>query len=118
MKNSRKITIGLISGLLNGLFGSGGGIAAVPLLERAGVEVKKSHATSVALILVLSVASTVMYALKGKLDVSTALAFIPSGLVGALIGSFLLKKTPNSVLRRVFGVVILASAVRMLGVPN
>jgi len=115
MKNTRKIIIGLIAGLFNGLFGSGGGVAAVPLLERAGVEAKKSHATSVALIFVLSLVSAGMYALKGKLDVSTALMFIPGGLAGALVGAFLLKKTPNSVLRRVFGAVMLISAVRMLG---
>ncbi len=48
--------IGAAAGFLNGLFGSGGGIAAVPLLEKNGVEKKKAHAESVALIMVLSAA--------------------------------------------------------------
>jgi len=114
MKNTRKIAIGLIAGLFNGLFGAGGGVAAVPLLERAGVEAKKSHATSVALIFMLSLVSAGMYALKGKLDVTTAFMFIPGGLAGAFVGAFLLKKIPNSLLRRVSGIIMLISAVRML----
>jgi len=114
MKKISKVIIGLTAGVLNGLFGSGGGVAAVPLLERTGIEQRKCHATSVALIFVLSLVSAGMYALNGRLDVSTALEFIPAGLAGALVGSLLLKKTPNTLLRRIFGVIILISAVRML----
>jgi len=113
MKAIHKITIGLTAGLLNGLFGSGGGVVAVPLLERSKLEQRKCHATSVVLIFVLSLVSTVMYAIKDKLDYSTALEFIPAGLVGAIIGSIILKKIKNNLLRRVFGVIILISALRM-----
>lgn len=49
--------LGTVTGLCNGLFGSGGGIAAVPMLQKGGVDVKKSHATSLALTLPLSVVS-------------------------------------------------------------
>ncbi|MCL2633789.1 MAG: sulfite exporter TauE/SafE family protein [Oscillospiraceae bacterium] len=114
MKNIHKVIIGGISGVLNGLFGSGGGVAAVPLLTRFGVEPRKSHATSVAIIFVLSLVSTGLYALNGILDVSMAMSFIPAGLAGAVVGAVFLKKIPNSLLRRVFGIVILISAVRML----
>jgi uncharacterized membrane protein YfcA len=121
MKLKHKITIGLAAGLLNGLFGSGGGVAAVPLLERCPadgesgrLEQRKCHATSVVLILVLSVVSAGMYALGGRLDVYTAAEFIPSGLLGALVGAVLLKKINNDLLRRIFGAVILISALRMI----
>ncbi len=49
--------VGAVTGLCNGLFGSGGGIAAVPMLQKGGVDVKNSHATSLALTLPLSVIS-------------------------------------------------------------
>jgi len=114
MKTINKIIIGLTAGVLNGLFGSGGGVVAVPLLERAQIEQRKCHATSVVLIFVLSLVSTVMYAVGGRLDFSTAMQFIPAGLVGALVGATLLKKIKNDLLRRIFGVIILISAVRML----
>ena len=106
--------MGLVCGLLNGMFGSGGGVAAVPMLEGSGLEAKKSHATSVALIFVLSIATTISYLMGDKLDFGLALQYVPYGVVGAVVGAVLLKRTPNSLLRRVFGVIILLAAVRIL----
>ena len=117
MKDKYKLkssAIGFTSGVLNGLFGSGGGIAAVPLLEKLGVEAKKSHATSVIIIFFLSIAAAVGYYLGGSLDFETAFSLVPSGLAGATAGAVLLKKIDNSLLRRIFGVIMLISAVRML----
>ncbi len=113
-KNLKSALIGGVSGILNGLFGSGGGIAAVPLLESTGIEARKSHATSVVLIFFLSIAATIGYWLGGSMDFATALKLIPSGLLGAAIGSVLLKKVDNNLLRRIFGAVMLISGVRML----
>ena len=42
---------GGVTGLLNGLFGSGGGMVAVPLLAHGGLEPARAHATSMAVIL-------------------------------------------------------------------
>ena len=110
----KKHLMGFVCGVLNGMFGSGGGVAAVPMLEGSGLEAKKSHATSVALIFVLSIATTISYLLGDKLDFGLALQYIPYGVIGAVIGAVLLKKMPNSLLRRVFGVIILLAAVRIL----
>lgn len=109
----KKHLMGAICGLLNGLFGSGGGIAAVPMLESSGVEPRKSHATSVAFIFILSTATTISYLLGDKLDFHMAVAYIPYGIIGAVIGAIFLKKVPNSVLRRIFGAVMLAAAIRI-----
>jgi hypothetical protein len=114
MKTKQKLLIGLAAGLLNGLFGSGGGVVTVPLLEKSKLEQRKCHATSVVLIFVLSLFSAGMYALRGNLDIATAAEFIPAGLLGALVGAVLLKKIRNARLKRVFGAVILISAIRML----
>lgn len=110
----KKLFMGVICGLLNGLFGSGGGVAAVPLLEAAKLEPKESHATSVALIFVLSLATTISYFLGDKLDFGMAWSYIPYGLAGAAAGAVMLKKIPNSLLRRIFGVIILFAAFRIL----
>lgn len=110
----KKFFMGALCGLLNGLFGSGGGVAAVPMLESANLEAKESHATSVAFIFTLSLATTLSYLLGDKLDFETAWLYIPYGAVGAIIGALMLKKIPNSVLRRIFGVVILFAAFRIL----
>lgn len=110
----KKILMGVICGLLNGLFGSGGGVAAVPMLEAADLEPKKSHATSVALIFLLSIATTISYLLGDKLDLDLSWQYIPYGIIGAVIGAVLLKKIPNSLLRRIFGGVILFAALRIM----
>ena len=110
----KKFFMGAICGLLNGLFGSGGGVAAVPLLESSNLEPKKSHATSVALIFLLSIATTVSYLLGDKLDFGLSLQYIPYGIIGAVIGAVLLKKIPNSLLRRIFGGVMLFAALRIM----
>ena len=110
----KKIFMGAICGLLNGLFGSGGGVAAVPMLEAAELEPKKSHATSVALIFLLSIATTISYLLGDKLDLGLAWQYIPYGIIGAVVGAVLLKKIPNSLLRRIFGGVILFAALRIM----
>lgn len=110
----KKLFLGIICGILNGLFGSGGGVAAVPLLENAGIEPRKSHATSVALIFALSLVTTVTYLMAGNLDFAAGMEYIPYGLAGAFVGGLLLKKLPNDVLRRLFGVIILISALLLL----
>ena len=107
--------IGAVSGLLNGMFGSGGGLAAVPLIEKLlKAEPKKAHATSVAIIMPLSLLSAFLY-YKGKyLDFSQALKFVPFGILGAILGGILLKKISNIWLRRIFGALLILSAIRMV----
>ena len=112
-KKFKYIIIGAVSGILNGLFGSGGGIAAVPLLKKAGVDTRKSHATSVVIIFFLSIAATIGYYISGRLDFGAALSYIPSGLLGAAIGAIILKKIDNSLLRRIFGGIMVISAIRI-----
>lgn len=106
--------LGLAAGFLNGLFGSGGGVIAVPTLEKAGLEAKKAHATSIAVILPLSVISAAIYTLKKSFKLTSALVYIPFGLIGAAVGAVILKKIPNNLLRRIFGLLIIISAVKML----
>lgn len=100
-------------GLLNGFFGSGGGVLAVPMLER-GCSPNQAHATSVALIFTLSLVAALFYGISGDLDLAAAWAFIPWGIVGAVSGSIFLKKIKPQRLKRLFGGVVTVAAVRML----
>ncbi|MBP1560888.1 MAG: sulfite exporter TauE/SafE family protein [Oscillospiraceae bacterium] len=106
--------LGAVTGFCNGLFGSGGGIAAVPMLQKGGVAVKSSHATSLALTLPLSVVSAFFYATESSFRWGDALPLIPFGLAGAVIGSLLIKKIPTLALKRIFGVILIISGGRML----
>ena len=105
---------GAICGFLNGLFGSGGGTVAVPAFEKNGAEPKKAHASSVALIFVLSLVTAVVYLINGKIDFTAAWEYIPYGLIGAVLGAVLLKKIPDKLIKKMFGILIIAGALRML----
>ena len=115
---------GMICGLLNGFFGSGGGVAAVPIIEHEqrliqpelspADAMKHAHADSVALIFVLSLTAAVSYLFSGGIDLSTAWSYIPWGAGGALAGSFFLRKIRAVWLQRLFGALICAAALRSL----
>lgn len=115
---------GLLCGLMNGFFGSGGGVIAVPLLEReqrrqdpdipAAEAMRHAHADSVALILILSLTAAVSYFFSGGIDFAAAWQYIPFGAAGAVAGALFLRKIRASWLQRLFGALICAAAVRTL----
>lgn len=107
-------TLSFFTGLFNALFGSGGGIIAVSLLKNKGLEQKNSQATAMVLTFVLSLMSCVYYLYKGYFILNDALIYLPFGIVGALVGSILLKKCPNKILRKLFAVFIIRAGLKMI----
>ncbi len=106
---------GFAAGLCNGLFGSGGGIVAVPVLERvAHLPTKKAHATAIALILPVTVVSIVRYSFFLDAHIPTLGAACTGGVAGSFIGAYLLKRFSVNIIRKIFGVVIIIAAVRMV----
>ena len=99
--------------MLNGFFGSGGGVIAVPVLEKESSP-NEAHATSVALIFILSMVTAIFYGFSGNLDFKTAFQYVPWGILGAILGAFFLKNIKAQWLKRLFGAVIIVAAVRML----
>lgn len=106
--------VGVFTGIANGLFGSGGGIISVSMLEKEGLEAKKAHATSLAITLPLSLVSGYIYFSKGSFDLIEAMKFIPFGLVGVIVGAKLLHKIPNRILKKIFGVMMIIFGIRFL----
>lgn len=104
---------GVFVGFLNGLFGSGGGMAAVPLLKALGVEDRKSHATSILVISFLSLFSIGLYLHQGSISLTDAVVYLPGGLLGAAAGAVLLKRLPVRWIRLVFSAAVLFSAWRL-----
>ncbi|MDE7400018.1 MAG: sulfite exporter TauE/SafE family protein [Oscillospiraceae bacterium] len=110
----RKFFEGTLCGFLNGFFGSGGGVTAVPILEKEGSKTNEAHATSVALIFILSLITAVFYGFSGNLDFGGAWSYIPWGIAGAVTGAMFLKKIKAQWLKRLFGGIVTIAAVRML----
>jgi len=101
-------------GLLNGLFGAGGGVVAVPVLRGMGLEEDGAHATSISITLPLAVASGLLYLREAQFRLGEAASYIPGGLAGALLGAWLLPRISGVWLRRCFGGVIVFSAIRLI----
>ena len=105
---------GILIGAVNGLFGAGGGMLAVPLLKKGGMEVKESHANAVAVILPITVVSGIIYLWKGYVSFSDALPYIPAGVVGAVLGTLVLKKISPLWLKRIFGGFMVYAGIRLI----
>lgn len=105
---------GLCTGVLNGLFGSGGGMVAVPFLRMGGLDEKESHASSVAVLCALSALSAGVYLYRGSMTVSDALPYLPGALLGSLVGAWLMPKIPVKWLKRIFGAIMIYGGIRMV----
>ena len=110
------IILGCISGLINGLLGSGGGIifvAGCTLIMRA--EQKKAQASAIPAMLTFSVISAVLYVINGTPVQSEILIPVVLGsAAGGIAGALLLNKFSYNVLRYIFAGMIIFAGVRML----
>ncbi len=109
------IIIGLLTGIANGLFGSGGGTIAVPaMVLMLGLEEHKAHATAISIILPLTLISAFFYISNHFVDWKLTLYVTLGGVVGGYIGAKLLNICPTSILRKIFGAFMIFGALRML----
>jgi len=104
---------GAVAGLVAGLFGAGGGIFAVPMLEQAGFDQKHSHADTVALVLAVSVPGAILACVKEPNILPLALRYVGGTLAGGVAAAILLVKLPPKVIRVSFGILLLLSAIRL-----
>lgn len=109
------ILCGLAIGIVNGFFGGGGGMICVPLLEKfLKIDNKKSHSTTLAVMLPIALFSIIVYLIRVPMEWPT-FGYVCSGFVaGGAIGALLLKNLSRKIVRIVFILVVLAAGVRML----
>jgi uncharacterized membrane protein YfcA len=108
--------IGLVAGVVSGLFGIGGAIVIVPaLVLLAKLPQHTASGTSLAsLLLPVGLLGALEYYRRGQVNVAYA-AIIAAGLfVGALVGAQLAGELSDTVLRRAFGAFLLLVAGKLL----
>lgn len=106
---------GLMAGLVNGLFGAGGGMLLLPLLTHlCGLKAHVAFACSVCVILPLSLVSLGVYFLHGSLDFIQALPYLIGGAAGGVIAGLLLKKLSAVWLHWALGLLIVWGGLRLL----
>ncbi len=109
------IGIGLLGGFLSGLFGIGGGILMVPLLVLLlHLDQRRASALSLAGVLPAAIVGSISYGVAGHLDLLAAVFIAIGGIVGALVGTRLLRSMPLGWLRWGFVALLVAVAVKML----
>lgn len=107
--------IGISAGVLNGLFGSGAGTLVVFAMERfLGTEPKKAHSSAVLIVLMMSAASAFLYAKSGYFSLKPWLFVSIGGAFGGMLGAYLLSKLSVKYLKKLFGVLILVAAYKMI----
>jgi hypothetical protein len=106
--------IGLAAGLLGGGLGVGGGIVLVPLLVAAGLDRHRAHATSLAAIVLISVAGAASFGMSGEIDVSLGVTVGVGGILGSILGASVMNRVSPKSLTIVFGVVLLVAGLRLI----
>jgi uncharacterized membrane protein YfcA len=104
------LVLGLGAGVLSGMFGVGGGVLFVPALLALGLAQVEAGATSL-----LAIAPTAAVGLwrqrgRGTVDARAALIIGVASIAGVEAGVQIATMLPEQLLRRLFGVFLLAVA--------
>lgn len=114
------IMIGLLAGLLSGMFGVGGGTVIVPLLVLVlHFDQRLAAGTSLAAIVPTATVGVISYAVHGSVAWIPALILAAGAVVGAQIGTRLLPRISQTVLRWAFvGFLVLVIVALFVVIPS
>ena len=109
------VLAGLLTGLLLGVFGSGGSIVTLPaLMYLMGVEPKAAIAMSLGIVAVTATLSALQHWRRSNVNLRAAAVFGLFGIAGTYAGARLGVFTPTVVQLVLFALVMYAAAWRML----
>lgn len=110
------LIIGLLGGLVAGTLGVGGGIIVVPaLVFILGFSQHQAQGTSIMVLLApTGIAAAYEYHKKGFIDMKVAGILIITFVIGSYLGSLLSFELPERDLKRLFGVLMIIAALKMI----
>ena len=116
MVNGGYVLLGLVAGILGGLVGIGGGIVIVPaLVYLFGFSQHTAQGTTLALLVPpIGILAALEYYRAGNVDLRVAALVCVGFIFGGLIGAKLAVGLSDETLRKVFGVVLLLVALKMI----
>ena len=120
------VATGCVAGVLAGLFGIGGGIVIVPVLEAvlgllgvdAAIRMHVAVGTSLATIIPTSISSARAHHRRGAVNLDIVKRWALFVLVGALLGAWVASQVHSRVLAAVFATLALLVAVKMVFLPT
>ena len=110
------IVIGLLAGILSGLVGVGGGIVMIPLLIIfLGLTQHQAQGTALfAMLPPIGILAAMNYYKEGFVKWEYAAVIALTFVVGGYFGSKLAISLPNQTVRKVFGVIMLIGAIKLI----
>lgn len=108
------IASGIFIGFLNGFFGGGGGMIAVPVLANIlKFTTKESHASAIFIILPLCITSVITYYTLNTFDFSNGTFVCIGVMFGGIIGAFLLKHLNNKIIEFSFALIMVIAGIKL-----
>lgn len=110
------LLIGLAAGILSGLIGVGGGIIVVPaLVYFLSFSQHEAQGTSLGLLLLpVGILAVMNYYNKGHIDIKVVIVMSLGFVLGGWLGSKLSLTLPEDVVKKIFAVVLIYTAFKML----
>lgn len=109
------IAVGIIAGILSGLFASGGGLILVPAFVHVfKTTEKEARAMSVFCILPMVIASLFFYGKEQYIDWKLGLLCAVGGIVGGIIGAKMLKKVKDKYLTIIFIIFLIFASISII----
>ena len=109
------LLIGTAAGVYSGLFGVGGGSVMVPLLiVLLAYDPREATATSLAAIVVIATAGTIIHAIYGNVAWAVAAIVAVPAILGALIGTTLQQRVPREWITLGLAVLLIFGAIDLL----
>ncbi|WP_297421270.1 sulfite exporter TauE/SafE family protein [Thermococcus sp.] len=114
--NYRRVpVVGILAGLTSGLLGISGGVLNVPLFHTyIGLPMRYAVGTSSFSLFFTALAGTIGHYRLGEVDIRMALLLAPGLIVGAHYGALTVHRVKPSIIRRLFAVLLVIIAVKML----
>ncbi len=120
------LATGTVAGVLAGLFGIGGGIVIVPVLETAlgfvgvdpAIRMHVAVGTSLATIIPTSISSARAHHQRKSVDVDIVRRWAVFVLAGALLGAWIASQVHSRVLALVFATLAMLVALKMVFLPE
>ena len=107
--------VGILAGIISGLFSTGGGMILVPaFIYLLKLENTKARGTSVFCILPMVVTSSFFYYKENFIDWKVAILCAIGGAIGGYIGAKLLKRLPEKILKIAFTIFLIYASYKML----
>jgi len=110
------IIIGLLAGVLSGLVGVGGGILMIPLLIIfLGLTQHEAQGTALfAMLPPIGILAAINYYKEGFVKWEYAIVIAFTFVIGGYLGSKLSLSLPPQTVKRVFGVIMLLGAIKLI----